>query len=87
MVLRAVYERGYLRLLDPIKLNEGQEVRVTVQQEANRDALTEADLLVADFDFDVVPQAISPEEQDRLASVFANERSVLDDIQEDRGEF
>ena len=28
--IRAIYENGYLRLLDPIDLQEGQEVRVTI---------------------------------------------------------
>ena len=44
--VRAVYQNGQLRLLDPVDLTEGQEVELTIQsqQEKLRSAL--GDLLV-----------------------------------------
>jgi predicted DNA-binding antitoxin AbrB/MazE fold protein len=34
--LRAIYEHGHLRLLDPVYLNEGQEVQVILVSEQER---------------------------------------------------
>jgi predicted DNA-binding antitoxin AbrB/MazE fold protein len=31
--IRAIYEDGHLRLLDPVELTEGEEVNVTIQQQ------------------------------------------------------
>lgn len=31
--IRAIYEDGHLRLLDPVELTEGEQVEVTIQQQ------------------------------------------------------
>jgi len=42
MVIRAVYENGYLRLLDPVGLTPGQQVTVTIETPTEQGALREA---------------------------------------------
>jgi len=44
--LRAIYEQGYLRLLDPIDLSEGQEIRLMIIPEQERARVALADMLV-----------------------------------------
>lgn len=34
--LRAVYENGHLRLLDPVELTDGQEIRLVILTERDR---------------------------------------------------
>jgi predicted DNA-binding antitoxin AbrB/MazE fold protein len=82
--IRAVYEEGYLRLLDPVDLAEGQEIelRILTAQEHVRDALQ--GLLVAmpapaDDEFDEVAllHAIGSDLQDQepLSETILQERS------------
>jgi predicted DNA-binding antitoxin AbrB/MazE fold protein len=44
--IRAVYEDGHLRLLDPIDLNEGEEVQVTILSDRERVRAALGDLVV-----------------------------------------
>jgi predicted DNA-binding antitoxin AbrB/MazE fold protein len=55
--VRAIYEHGHLRLLDPVDLSEGQEIRVTIMSERELARAALADILVqmpdpTDDDFD-----------------------------------
>jgi predicted DNA-binding antitoxin AbrB/MazE fold protein len=34
--IRAIYENGKLRLLDPVELQEGQEVKITIVPKENK---------------------------------------------------
>lgn len=45
--IRAVYTDGRLRLLDPVKLAEGQEIRVVILSDEERVRAALSDLLVA----------------------------------------
>jgi predicted DNA-binding antitoxin AbrB/MazE fold protein len=49
--VRAVYEQGRLRLLDPVDLTEGQEVNVTILSERDRAIAALSDILMH-FDYD-----------------------------------
>lgn len=41
-VVRAVYENGQLRLLDPLDLHEGEEVRLQVETLTEKDRIRQA---------------------------------------------
>jgi predicted DNA-binding antitoxin AbrB/MazE fold protein len=45
--VRAVYEGGHLRLLDPVELAEGQEIQLMILSERERARAVLADLLVS----------------------------------------
>jgi predicted DNA-binding antitoxin AbrB/MazE fold protein len=44
--VRAVYERGHLRLLDPVDLTEGQEIQLMIVSERERARTALTDILV-----------------------------------------
>jgi predicted DNA-binding antitoxin AbrB/MazE fold protein len=44
--IRAVYERGTLRLLDPVELQEGQHIQINILQEQELVQAALGDLLV-----------------------------------------
>lgn len=44
--VRAVYEHGHLRLLDPVTLVEGEQVSVTIQSEREKMRAALSDLVV-----------------------------------------
>ncbi|MEP7284373.1 MAG: antitoxin family protein [Chloroflexota bacterium] len=46
--VRAIYERGHLRLLDPVDLTEGQEIQLLIVSERERARAVLADILLAD---------------------------------------
>ena len=57
VAVRAIYEGGQLRLLDPVDLKEGQEIRVMIMSERELARAALADILVqmpdpTDDDFD-----------------------------------
>lgn len=52
--VRAVYEHGHLRLLDPVALVEGEQVSVTIQSERDRVRAALGDL--------VAPAALLPDD-------------------------
>jgi len=57
VAVRAIYENGQLRLLDPVDLSEGQEIRVMIMSERELARAALADILVqmpdpTDDDFD-----------------------------------
>lgn len=85
--LRAVYEDGRLRLLDPVELREGQQVDVIIEGAGEVDTVKAAlgDLArwpdpADDHDADVEIQA------DAIARAFSVGRPVSEIIIEDRGE-
>ncbi|HVO70824.1 MAG TPA: antitoxin family protein [Aggregatilineaceae bacterium] len=91
--VRAVYQDGQLRLLDAVDLADGQIVDVTIGTESEPPALT-ADLVEARLraagllmDMDEAEDAaeLSPEERERIGSLFVGERRTEDLIDEDRG--
>lgn len=47
MAIRAIYEDGYLKLLDPVDLQNGQHIEITIEQDPAREKLMAdlADLL------------------------------------------
>ena len=47
-VVRAIYEQGRLRLLDPVSLTEGQEIEVLIVSERERVRASLGDLVVND---------------------------------------
>ena len=46
--LRAVYEQGRLRLIDPVDLAEGQEIQLVIVSERERARMVLGDILVRD---------------------------------------
>jgi predicted DNA-binding antitoxin AbrB/MazE fold protein len=93
ILVRAVYQDGQLRLLDPVDLADGQIVNVTIGTEVEPPELT-ADLIDARLrsagllsDMDDIENAaeLSPEERERIGSLFVGERPSEDLIDEDRG--
>jgi predicted DNA-binding antitoxin AbrB/MazE fold protein len=44
--IRAVYEHGHLRLLDPVDLTEGQEIQLMIVSERERARAALADILM-----------------------------------------
>lgn len=91
--VRAVYQEGQLKLLDPVDLAEGQIVDVTIRSEPQAAGLTPAQvdsrlrsagvLLEVSTTEDAVE--LSPEERQRIGALFAGERPSEDLIDEDRG--
>jgi len=91
--VRAVYQDGQLRLLDPVDLADGQIVHVTIGAESKPLVLT-ADLvdarlrsagLLADMEESGDATELSPEERERIGSLFVRERPSEDLIDEERG--
>jgi predicted DNA-binding antitoxin AbrB/MazE fold protein len=96
LTIRAVYEQGRLRPLDPVDLVEGQQVRLIVEPTDEENPLTREVLrarlkaanLLSEVSYappDAVP--LSPEERARIGHTLAGERPVEDLINEDRGQY
>jgi predicted DNA-binding antitoxin AbrB/MazE fold protein len=62
-LIRAVYEQGRLRLLDPVRLTDGQEIRLAILSEREQVRLALADLLQ--------PEARAPADDLDEAALFA----------------
>jgi predicted DNA-binding antitoxin AbrB/MazE fold protein len=85
--VRAIYEHGHLRLLDPVTLAEGEQVSVTIQSERERLRAALGDLVVeapspasADIDADALMRLIEEDLRE------AGYPSVSDAIIEERRE-
>ncbi len=85
--IRAIYEVGHLRLLDPVELAEGMEVTITILSE--RDAIIAAlgDLLVPmqqidDDDFDDEAAMRSVREELRLAGYPGASQYIIEERRE-----
>lgn len=89
--VRAVYQEGQLKLLEPVDLAEGQIVDVTIQPEPQRMSPDQVDerLRAAGILLDVTAVddtvELSAEERQRIGTLFAGERPSEDLIDEDRG--
>ena len=65
--IRAIYEDGHLRLLDPVELSEGEEVNITILSEraalvaALGDFLAPAPAIDEDFDEEAAMRLIHDE--------------------------
>ena len=84
-VIRAIYEHGRLRLLDPLILAEGQEVRVAILSEQEQVQMALADILMpaaAASDEDVDEAALMA----LITKELAGKVSVSDAIIEERRE-
>ena len=66
--VRAIFEKGSLRPLEPVDLTEGQEIELTIRTERERAATVLDDLLV---------QVAAPPDDDSL-----DEAALMRDIQE-----
>jgi predicted DNA-binding antitoxin AbrB/MazE fold protein len=89
MEIRAIYEKGVLKPIDHLELEEGQEVKLTVLPNTKADfekKLAEAGVLA------VLPEPeeeveISDEELERIGTLLASDKPVEELIDEDRGEY
>jgi predicted DNA-binding antitoxin AbrB/MazE fold protein len=89
MEIRAIYEKGILKLIDPVDLEDGKHVKLTqlTSEEIDVEMKLAAAGLLAEIpeDFDEID--LSDEELDCLGKLLASDRPVEDLIDEDRGEF
>ena len=91
--VRAVYQEGQLRLLDPVDLAEGQIVDVTIQSESPPAGLTPEQVdtrlrsagVLLEVSTTEDAAELSPEERQRIGALFAGEPLSEDLIDEDRG--
>jgi predicted DNA-binding antitoxin AbrB/MazE fold protein len=95
ILVRAVYQDGQLRLLDPVELAEGQIVEVIIEPGRDQAVLTpdqvDARLRAAGLLLDTSAMEdaaeLTPEERHRIGSLFVGERPSEDLIDEDRGPY
>jgi predicted DNA-binding antitoxin AbrB/MazE fold protein len=89
MEIRAIYEKGVLKLIDPVDLEDDQQVKLTLltSEEIDVEAKLAAAGLLAEFPGDFEEVELSDEEIDRLGRLFTSDRPVEDLIDEDRGNF
>lgn len=85
--IRAIYEQGYLRLVDPVPLREGQEIEVLILSEKEQARAALADLLVEPsqssvFDADMDEEALLQE----IEAGFQGIQSLSDAIIAERRE-
>lgn len=81
--IRAVYEKGHLRLVDPVHLQEGQEVQLLILLEREQVQAALADLLVepaAPRPLDVDEEALLQE----IESDFQGKQPLSDTILAER---
>lgn len=83
-LVRAVYEHGRLRLLDPVNLAEGQEIRLAIHADREQVRMALADMLapaapIVDDDVDEAALAVMIDEELRRGNV-----SLSDAIIEER---
>lgn len=85
-VIRAIYEHGMLRPLDPLELKEGQEVQVQIQRSPTREelkaALADMDIRWADPTWD--EDAWVEDMAEELAVELSKGRSLSEIIIEER---
>lgn len=87
MVIRAVYDNGTLRLLDPVELLPGQQVTVTIETPTEQDAMrTALGDLVRWADPDAGQDAWAEDEADAIDQAFQGRPSLSQIILEERGE-
>ncbi len=93
--IRAIYEQGHLRLLDPVDLFEGQQIEIMIQEPVVEGELTLAEIdrrlreagLLAEVDVPEDAVELSPHERERIGLLLASDRPLEDLIDEDRGAY
>jgi predicted DNA-binding antitoxin AbrB/MazE fold protein len=84
--IRAIYENGHLRLLDPVNLSEGEEVQLTILTEVDRVRAALGDLLMEvsapEDDEDIDEEALMRE----LDEAFRGQPPISEDIIKERRE-
>jgi predicted DNA-binding antitoxin AbrB/MazE fold protein len=88
--IRAVYERGHLRLLDPIELKEGQQVQITIVAPITNDEIdTRLRMagLLAEIEAPDNAEELTPEERLRIGRLFLGQQPSEALIDEDRGQY
>lgn len=81
--IRAIYRAGNLRLLEPVKLREGEEVSLVILSEEDRARAALADLLV---DPETIPLVEGDEEElmRSIAKAFEGQPPLSETIIEER---
>lgn len=88
--IRAIYEDGQLRLLDPVELAEGQVVQIIIEDELSLLTPDQIDVRLRSagllLDVNVMEDVaeLTPEERRRIGQLFVGERSSEDLIDGDR---
>lgn len=88
--IRAVYESGYLRLLDPIELSEGQQVQIAIVAPMTNDEIDtrlRAAGLLAEIDVPEDAEELTPKERLRIGRLFLGQQPSEALIDEDRGQY
>ncbi len=84
--IRAVYENGHLRLLDPVKLQEGETVNINILSDREQAQSVLYDILVHD-DTDELDETLDEEALTReVQEGFRGTRSLSEIIVEERGD-
>ena len=88
--VRAIYENGRLRLLDPVDLDEGQQVEITIESHSAVDTETvraklQAAGLLVEIDVPDDAVALTVAERETIGRLFVGDRPSEDLIDEDRG--
>lgn len=89
LVIRAVYEQGRLRPLDPVDLVEGQQVTVRIERQAEREAIDAVlqGVLVEFPDADDNSDAWVEDMAEEIDLAFRGEPPLSEIIIQDRGEW
>jgi predicted DNA-binding antitoxin AbrB/MazE fold protein len=83
--LRAIYEKGKLRLLDPVNLTEGEEIQVMILSERERAVAILGNLLV-DYETDDTDDIDEIALQAEIDAAMSGNPSVSDAIIDERRE-
>ncbi len=94
-LIRAVYEHGLLRLLDPVELSEGQTVRVAITPESLERELMPEEVdwrlrqagLLLEMGLTEDIEELTLEERQRIGRLFIGERPSEALIDEERGAY
>ncbi|GIK67267.1 MAG: hypothetical protein BroJett018_50610 [Chloroflexota bacterium] len=90
--IRAIYEQGHLRLLDPVDLFEGQQIEIMIQEPSGVGELRLAEIdrrlreagLLAEVDVPEDAEPLSSAELEQLGRMFAADRLISDLVDEER---
>lgn len=85
VAVRAVYEGGHLRLLDPVDLKEGQEIYVTIMSERERVRAALGDILVKPSRFvkdDIDEEALAREVEEGFRGVPPLSEAIIEERRE-----
>lgn len=89
--IRAIYKDGQLRPLEPVQLEDGQTVNLTIFSTEDplttdlMDARLRAAGLLAEMEISEAIEELTPEDRFRIGSQFVGDRSSEILIDEDRG--